>query len=199
MLLRLVGWSLLVLAVAVSPLRADSRAFVAAISDQAIATLATSDDTARRDAALRLLASALDLEALAGSTAGPVWEAGSPTEQDEFINLLTGILANAMARDPDIYRVIRFAVTDLRPGADGVEIVASEASRPGYQPLAIDWHVRPDGDGFRVEDIVFAGLSARVLLRTAAATMAAENGGGLAGLNLALRRLVADPPALPAP
>jgi ABC-type transporter MlaC component len=198
MLVRVLAGFVLAVAIA-GPATADSSAFVAQLSDQAIATLATSDDGARREAALRLLDRAIDLPALASATAGPAWESGSAAERDEFIALLAGVLAGAMARDAGIYRVVRFAVTGARAGEDGVEIVASEASRPGYQAIAIDWHVRADGSGYRLDDLVFAGLSARVLLRTAAAAMAAENGGSLAGLNHALRGLSADSVALPGP
>jgi ABC-type transporter MlaC component len=199
MLVRVLAGLVLALALAVDPAAADSRAFVATLSTQAIATLATGDDAGRREAALRLLDRALDLEELARSTAGPAWDGGSPAERREFAARLADTLARLMARNGELYRVVRFAVTDARAGPDGVEVVGSEASRPGYRPIAIDWHVRADGEGYRLDDLVFAGLSARVLLRTAAQALALENGGGLAGLNAALARMATEPIALPEP
>ncbi len=169
----------------------DSGEFVARLFDQLAWAMGGSDPGAHPSAAGALIADAVDVADLARSSAGPLWATGSAADQAETQRLILAALAQRTADGADVFATTTLAILGERAEA-GATIVLTEARRAGYVPLAIDWRVGGDAGRRRIEDVVIAGLSVRVLLRLAAARLVAHE-ASLAALNQAIGEL-----ALPA-
>lgn len=167
----------------------QSEAFVGGVTERLTGFLpALSAPEDRFNAARSLLGDSLDMAGLAAFVMGPDATQATPERRDAFVAMLQDVLARAVARGAPSYRDVNVRFLEARPHGEGLEMVRTEASKPGMKPVGVDWIVSTDAEP-RIVDVVVAGLSVRVLLRAAAGAGAAENGGGIDGLTLFLEGL----------
>jgi len=168
----------------------QGEAFVGGVTDRLTGFLpALSAPEDRFNAAYSLLGDSLDMPALAAFVMGPEASAITPERQEAFAAMLQEVLARAVARGAPSYRDVRVRFLETRPHGEGLEMVRTEAEKPGMRPVGVDWIVRAGAEP-RIVDVMVMGLSVRSLLRAAAGAGAAENGGGIDGLTLFLEGLV---------
>jgi phospholipid transport system substrate-binding protein len=81
------------------------------------------------------------------------------------------------------------------PGAagapDGTIVVNSESLEPAAQPVKVDWIVVARPGGFRIADVIAAGVSARETLKADFTGVIRQNGGNVEDLLAALRKKTA--------
>jgi len=75
--------------------------------------------------------------------------------------------------------------------AEGRIVVQSESSEPGGRPARIDWFVVSGPSGFRVTDVIAAGVSVRETMRADFTGVIRQNGGQVEALLAALRKKTA--------
>lgn len=173
---------------------AGAEAFVSQLFSGLATAMAAPDEATRVRSAGDLISDATDMTEIARSSAGPLWATGTAADRAMTERLLLGVLAGRTASGANVLRATSIAVLGQGTSATGASVVATEARRTGYVPVRIDWHVRAGPAGYRIEDVIIEGLSARALLRLATARLA-NQGTTLAALNESIASLASPDPA----
>lgn len=101
-----------------------------------------------------------DFERMTMLAVGPAWRQATPEQRkrltQEFKTLLVRTYANALREYCD--EKLEFKPLRMAPGDKTVR-VSSVVIRPGSEPIAIDYVMELKGDGWKVFDVVVAGVS----------------------------------------
>jgi len=101
-----------------------------------------------------------DFERMTMLAVGPAWRQATPEQRkrltQEFKTLLVRTYANALREYRD--EKLEFKPLRMAPGDKTVR-VSSVVIRPGSEPIAIDYVMELKGDGWKVFDVVVAGVS----------------------------------------
>ncbi len=91
---------------------------------------------------------------------GSDWKKASGEQQaklsEEFKILLVRTYSNALTGYKD--QTIRYKPTKM-PGGDAEVVVKTEVLQPGGRPIQLDYSVEKQSDGWKVYDVVVAGVS----------------------------------------
>ncbi|MDB5396831.1 MAG: putative toluene tolerance transporter, partial [Rhodospirillales bacterium] len=141
----------------------DPVQFVQELGDKAIAQLANTGLSAEEEQLRfrRLLDQYFDLAAIGRFTVGRAyWANASADQQQEFLSLYEAQLTDIYAKRFQQYSGERFTVTGQQRDGEGDPVVNSQVHRPsGGAPVAVQWRVRSASGGFKVVDVVIAGIS----------------------------------------
>lgn len=134
----------------------------------------------------------IDTPGLPQGVLGRYWDKLSAAQRPEYLKLFEDYLVVAYSGAlADYSPEGRVAVIGAQR-VDGRIVVQSESSEPGGRPTRIDWFVVPAGNGFRVTDVVAAGVSARETMRADFTGLIRQNGGQVEALLAALRKKTAS-------
>ncbi|MCL2589403.1 MAG: ABC transporter substrate-binding protein [Betaproteobacteria bacterium] len=91
---------------------------------------------------------------------GPNWRSASPEQQERLIAAFRTLLVRTYSSALTKYRDQTIEVKPLRtnPGEKMVR-VNTEVRQDGVQPIAIDYALESDGQGWKVFDVTVAGVS----------------------------------------
>jgi phospholipid transport system substrate-binding protein len=164
--------------------------YIATLAEDAFKTLIgemSADERARR---LRsFLQRNLDLPGLPQATMGRYWDRLTPTQRSEYLQLFESYLVVAYAPQFAQYPPQgKVTVTGAQAVDGGGVVVNSESVEPGAQPVKVDWLVVPRQGGWRIADVVAAGISARETLKADFTGLVRQNGGNVEALLAALRK-----------
>ena len=169
----------------------DPAQFVQELGNEAIAQLVDRRLSGEEEQARfrRLLEQYFDLAAIGRFTVGRgYWAAASADQQQEFLSLYETQLTDMYARRFQQYSGEQFTVTGQRNDGEGDPVVDSEVHRPGRRaPVAVQWRVHPANGGFRVVDVMIAGISMAATDRQEFAAVIQRRGGSLQALIDALK------------
>ena len=91
---------------------------------------------------------------------GKDWNKASPEQKkrlaEEFKTLLVRTYSNALTGYRD--QTIRYKPTKMQPGDDDV-VVRTEVVQPGSKAIQLDYSMEKMADGWKVYDVVVAGVS----------------------------------------
>ena len=91
---------------------------------------------------------------------GKDWSKASPEQKknlsEEFKTLLVRTYSNALTGYKD--QVVRYKPTKV-PGGDTEVVVKTEVVQSGSKPIALDYSMEKQSDGWKVYDVVVAGVS----------------------------------------
>jgi phospholipid transport system substrate-binding protein len=114
----------------------------------------------RREAIQRFAADILDFEELARRSLGRHWEARTPAEREEFVQLFGEFVGRVLVSKLDRYNGEKVVIVgDAPEGAhdDEATVKTLVAARVGAIP--VDYEMVRRGDRWRVGDIVISGMS----------------------------------------
>lgn len=171
---------------------AGARAFLQALADEALATLARDDLTEDQAVAKakELLRTGFDLPTIARFVAGRYWNIATPEQQREYMTLFEQMVVETYATRFDEYDGSRFRVGEARPLNDTDLLVSSVVERPDGPPINIGWRIRERASGFLIVDVTVEGVSMLVSQRNEFASLIQRNGGRFDALLAALRQRI---------
>jgi phospholipid transport system substrate-binding protein len=182
---------------AVAPLRhaaaaQDAAAFVTSIGTQGIQALGPEVPASQRLTRFRqLLQEDFDLAGIGLFALGKYRLSATPQEQQEFFRLYPDFTVRAFSNRLSEYGGASFRVTNRRQfGAE--TLVNSEVTRVDGSRVQFDWYLTEVGGGYRITDVVVAGVSMKVALRDQFAAWIQNNGGRTAALLAVLRQQTAQ-------
>ena len=145
-------------------------------------TAAAGSDTGKLSA---LLATSVDLEALASKVLGQAWNNATPAEQTDFKAVLRDVIARKLSTE---FRAdARFQITGARKTGAADIVVFSRLTRPDGHQDFLDWKMRPCAQKYCIFDLVRNNASFSVSRRDDYAPRLAALGGSVAALTRSLR------------
>jgi phospholipid transport system substrate-binding protein len=166
--------------------------FVQQLGDKAIAQLGGKQIPEQEERARfrQLLNQYFDIDAIGKFTVGRgYWGGASDGQRKEFLGLYETQVTNAYAKRFENYSGQQFKVTGAqKEEGDNDTIVSSEVTQPsGGPPVSVQWRVRPENGGFRIADVVIAGISMAVTDRNQFDAVIQRGGGTIQALIDALK------------
>ncbi|HWD60431.1 MAG TPA: ABC transporter substrate-binding protein, partial [Stellaceae bacterium] len=126
-----------------------------------IAKASGANSLQRRAALADLFAHNMDVKRIAGYTTADQLTGASSDIQNRFRTILVSYLVETyypqleLASDPTV-RVETAAATPLK---DGTAVVWTTFTKDGWGSQSVQWHLEPEGDGYKIVDIFSAGAS----------------------------------------
>ena len=111
----------------------------------------------RREAIRRFAADALDFEELAHRSLARHWEARTPAEREEFVQLFREFLERLLVSKLDSYNGEKVVLVGDAIDGDEATVKTLVAARHGAIP--VDYLMVRRGDRWRAGDIVISGMS----------------------------------------
>jgi len=170
-----------------SPLRAAPqepndavRQFVEQVNKTSMTFFESGSDDDARERTRSLLASSFDIPAMAEFALGKAW--GSTGEDDRKAYLRTfesQAVSEYLRRMKDGARI---EFTGMRPPDHGDLLAANKVSTPGKDDQTWIWKLRPNGDSWKIVDVLIDGKSAMLEERDTYAEVLKANHGDINAL-----------------
>ena len=181
------------LAVVAAPVSANGTAerFIGGLADKAIAAL-TEPDITRDERVSRfrtLLNDHFDVRTIGRWVLGRYWRSATPTEREEYFTLFEDLIVFTYVDRFTKYSGEALAVTGAKDVDEKDTLVFTEITRAdaGSAPLRVDWRLRVRDGGYRIVDVMVAGISMGQTQRSEFASVIRTNGGSVEALLVKLR------------
>jgi phospholipid transport system substrate-binding protein len=174
-----------------TPTDESIRAFVERVNEASVNFYSSGSAAEARKRAHDLLAWAYDVPAMAKETLGPRWDAMTEAERKEFLDAFEEDVVGAYLRRmrPE---GTTLTFVGIRPPYEGNYLAASRYSVPGKRDQIWIWWMRPDGDSWRITDLLLNGKSAVDTERQEYAAVLESNNGDLNALLTFMRKRAAQ-------
>ena len=135
------------------------RAFVEKVNEASVGFFAAGSEAEVRERCRALLASAFDVPAMGKEALGRAWDKATEDERKEYLQAFEEDVVSAYLRR---MRAPGTTLTFIghRPPFDGHQLAASRRTVPGKEDQIWIWWMRPDGQSWRIDDLVLDGHSA---------------------------------------
>jgi phospholipid transport system substrate-binding protein len=172
-----------------SPVQDGARVFVDKLAERAIAALTVKDITEKERSKRfhALLIGSFDVPAIGRFALGKYWREASEPQKIEYLKLFETMIVATYASRFGEYSGETVKMTEARVDDPKLITVLSEVSKPGAQPVRVDWRVLTEDDKYRIVDVVVEGISMSLTQRNDFAAVIQRNGGTIDGLLVALR------------
>jgi phospholipid transport system substrate-binding protein len=170
--------------------------FIQDLGDRAIAIIANKSlPKAQRDQQFsQILNDSFDLKTIGRYVIGPSWNAATPAQQVEYMDLFKKLVIKNYGDRMTLYTGEGFTVTGTRPESEMDTTVTSDITHPdGSQPTTINWRVRTKDGKMGVIDVEVEGVSLSVTQRQEYSAVIQQNGGQFEGLLQQMRSELATP------
>lgn len=186
------AWSLLASSLPVVAASEDSiRAFVERVNEASVSFFSSGSEADARERCRALLAWAFDVPAMGKDALGRAWDKTTEEERREFLRAFEEDVISAYLRR---MRPKGTTLTFIghRPPYEGFQLAASRRSVPGKEDQAWIWWMRPDGQSWRIVDLVLNGHSAVNTEAHEYANVLASNNGDMNALIAFMRKRAAQ-------
>jgi phospholipid transport system substrate-binding protein len=138
---------------------ASIRTFIERVNEASVGFFSSGSEADARERCRALLAWAFDVPAMGEKALGQAWDNATVEERKTFLQAFEDEVISAYLRR------MRLPGTTLtfvgqRPPVDGHQLAASRRSVPGKADQIWIWWMRPDGQSWRIDDLVLNGRSA---------------------------------------
>jgi phospholipid transport system substrate-binding protein len=135
------------------------RAFVERVNEASVNFFSSGSEAEARERCRALLAAAFDVPAMGKKALGRAWDKATEDERKEFLEAFEEDIISAYLRRmrPEGTTLTFIGV---RPPVGEDELAASRRSTPGKKDQIWIWWIRPDGQSWRIVDVVLNGHSA---------------------------------------
>ncbi|MGA7456151.1 MAG: ABC transporter substrate-binding protein [Methyloceanibacter sp.] len=159
LLALILAWSVAPAAAAESDTDEAIRAFVEKVNEASLGFFASGSEADARERCGALLASAFDVPAMGKEALGRAWDKATEEERKLFLQAFEEDVVSAYLRR---MRAPGTSLTFIghRPPFDGHQLAASRRTIPGKEDQIWIWWMRPDGQSWRIDDLVLDGHSA---------------------------------------
>jgi phospholipid transport system substrate-binding protein len=167
------------------------RVFVERVNAASVDFFSSGSEADARERARALLAWAFDVPAMAEEALGRAWGTATEEERRQFLEAFEEDVISAYLRR---MRPEGTTLTFIghRPPIDGNYLAASRRSVPGKRDQTWIWWMRPDGDSWRVTDLLLGGHSAMSTQRHEYASVLESNDGDMQVLIAFMRKRAAQ-------
>jgi phospholipid transport system substrate-binding protein len=191
LLMVALAWALLAWSTPVTAASKDARAFVERVNEASVNFFSSGSEAEARERCRALLAWAFDVPAMGKEALGRAWGKATEEERKEFLEAFEEDIISAYLRR------MRAKGTTLifighRPPIDGNELAASRRSIPGKEDQIWIWWMRPDGQSWRIVDLLMDGHSAVSMEVQEYATVLERNNGDMNALIAFMRKRAAN-------
>jgi phospholipid transport system substrate-binding protein len=147
---------------------AAAQAFITELGQEAVSVLARKDlSPAERQQQLgRFLASGFDMPLIARLVLGQPYRQLSAQKRTEYGELFEDFVLRTYSARLSSYAGENMVVTRATAASGDDAVVSSRITRPGAEPLRVDWRVRPEGSSFKIIDVIVEGVSMVVTQRS---------------------------------
>ncbi|WP_029011160.1 MlaC/ttg2D family ABC transporter substrate-binding protein [Azospirillum halopraeferens] len=176
------------------PADAGARDFIERLGNEAISTFARTDLSRQQalSSFTRLLHEGFDVPYIGRWVLGRHWNAATPQQQQEYLNLFERLIVDTYANRFLEYSGETFRIAGSRPEGERDTMVQTQIVRPAGPPVQVEWRVRQQAPGtFKIIDVVVEGVSMGVTQRSEFASVV-QSRGGITGLIDALRSRVSQ-------
>ena len=190
-LLIALAWSLL----ASTPIAAASkdaiRAFVERVNEASVSFFSSGSEADARERCRALLAWAFDVPAMGKDALGRAWDKTTEEERTEFLQAFEEDVISAYLRRMKP-KGTTLTFIGHRPPYEGFQLAASRRSVPGKEDQIWIWWMWPDGQSWRIVDLVLDGHSAVNTEAHEYATVLERNNGDMNALIAFMRKRAAQ-------
>jgi len=192
--LLIVALALLLLASS-TPVTAASkdavRAFVERVNEASVSFFSSGSEEDARKRCRELLASAFDVPAMGKEALGRAWDRATEEERKKLMKAFEEDIISAYLRR---MRTPGTTLTFIghRPPVGGNQLAASRRSVPGKEHQTWIWWMRPDGQSWRVVDLLLDGHSAVNTEAQEYASVLESNNGDINALIAFMRKRAAQ-------
>lgn len=166
------------------------RIFVERVNEASVDFFSTGSEAEARERARDLLAWAFDVPAMAEETLGQKWSTVTQEERKLFLEAFEEDIVGAYLRRMRPKGTTLQFVGHRKPvGAD--QLAASRRSVPGKEDQIWIWWMRPDGQSWRIVDLLVNGHSAVNAERQEYASILESNNGDMNALIAFMRKRAA--------
>lgn len=171
----------------------DAGAFVADFAQKGIVDiLAAKIANAEKQTRFRqMFATYFDLPAIGRFVLGRYTRAAKPEEMTAFTPLFEDVIVYTWSRRFSEYNGQTLKVGASTPDGEDGAIVKSTIVGNAGENFAVDWRLRKRPDGWKIVDVIVAGVSMAITYRNEYNTIIAQQ-GGFSGLLTQLQKQVAD-------
>lgn len=139
--------------------KASVRAFVERVNEASVNFFSSGSEEDARKRCRDLLAWAFDVPAMGQEALGRAWDKATEEERKEFLqafeeDIISGYLRRMRAPGTTLTFI------GHRPPIEGDQLAASRRSVPGKEDQTWIWWLRPDGQSWRIVDLLLDGHSA---------------------------------------
>jgi phospholipid transport system substrate-binding protein len=191
-LLIVLAWSLLASSTPVAAASEDAiRTFIERVNEASVSFFASGSEIDARERCRALLAWAFDVPAMGKEALGRAWDKATEEEGKEFLEAFEEDVIGAYLRR---MRPKGTTLTFIgnRPPFDGHQRAASRRSVPGKEDQIWIWWMRPDGQSWRIDDLLLNGHSAVSTEANEYAAVLERNNGDINALIAFMRKRAAQ-------
>jgi phospholipid transport system substrate-binding protein len=171
----------------------DAISFMNELWTRATEVLSDKVPMAQRQARFReLFQQDFDVPAIARFVLGRYWRTASAEEQQEFMKLFREYIVLVYATRLSGFGGETFKIRASRPDEGSVVVSTEIQGANATQPLKVDWRLVPDGESYRITDVVVEGVSMLVTQRSEFASVIQRHGGQVRGLLTLMREKTAS-------
>ncbi len=123
---------------------------------------------------------------------GRYWRTATPEEQQEFLKLFQEYIVLVYATRLSGFGGETFKIRASRPDEGSVVVSTDILGANATAPLKVDWRLVPDGESYRITDVVVEGVSMLVTQRSEFASVIQRRGGQVRGLLTLMREKTAS-------
>jgi phospholipid transport system substrate-binding protein len=166
------------------------RAFVEKVNEASVGFFASGSEADARERCRTLLTWAFDVPAMGQEALGRAWNTATEAERAEFLlafeqDVISAYLRRMRAQGTTLTFI------GLRPPFDGHQLAASRRTVPGKEDQIWIWQMRPEGQSWRIDDLVLGGHSAVSTEAHEYATVLESNNGDMNALIAFMRKRAA--------
>lgn len=167
---------------------AQATALVESLAADFIAALrsASSQAALTRDFAA-MLGRYGDMPVVASSVLGPPWRSATPAQKQAFVPAFQTYLARKYGGQFKDYQNASVKVIKAQDGGSKGVLVSTQVTRPGREPIAVDWQVSDRSGAPKVVNLIIEGVSMLTNERTEIRAMLEAQGGSLDKLIAAMK------------
>jgi ABC-type transporter MlaC component len=167
------------------------RIFIERVNEASVDFFSSGSEAEARERCRALLAWAFDVPAMGKEALGQGWEKATEEERKEFLQAFEEDIISAYLRR---MRAQGTTLTFIghRPPLDGHQLAASRRSVPGKEDQIWIWWMRPEGQSWRIDDLVLDGHSAVITEAHEYATVLENNNGDMNALIAFMRKRAAN-------
>jgi ABC-type transporter MlaC component len=167
------------------------RTFIERVNQASVSFFSSGSEADARERCRALLAWAFDVPAMGKEALGRAWDKATEEERKEYLEAFEQDVIGAYLRRMRP-KGTTLTFIGLRPPFDGHQLAASRRSVPGKDDQIWIWWMRPDGQSWRIDDLLLGGHSAVNTQVHEYAAVLERNNGGMSALIAFMRKRAAN-------
>jgi len=169
----------------------EIRAFVERVNEASVNFFSSGSEADARERCRALLAWAFDVPAMGKQALGRAWDKATEDERKEFLQAFEEDIISAYLRRMRP-KGTTLTFIGLRPPVGDDQLAASRRSVPGKEDQIWIWWMRPDGQSWRIVDLLLDGHSAVNTETQEYASVLERNNGDMKALIAFMRKRAAQ-------